>query len=369
MKRNRRQILAASAIGASALITRNRANAAQITNSQAIQRIAFGSCAKQDKEQPIWDAIAATNPDIFLFIGDNIYADTRDPQVMRDKYAMLAAKPQFKRFREKVPFLTMWDDHDYGEDDAGQEYPMKEESRKQFCDFWNVAQGSPRRTRPDGIYTAQIFGPTGRKVQIILPDLRYNRTPIRKLDLGGKDYRNWAREQNEAGRAVPGPYERNPDDGATMLGEAQWQWLEYQLSQPAEVRILASSLQVVADFAGWEGWINYANDHQRLISAIRSKRASGLICVSGDTHYGEISRLNANVPYPLWDITSSGITEVWPVTPPNSRRIGEVYRERNFGLIEINWAANSIETKICGEDGSVKLRQIIPIASLRVPRF
>ncbi|KAF0106265.1 MAG: alkaline phosphatase D [Hyphomonadaceae bacterium] len=368
MPKTRRELLQVAAVGAGSLIA-NDALAAPLTNNQSISKIAFGACAKQDKDQPIWDAIAATNPDLFLFIGDNIYADTRDPQVMRDKYAMLAAKPQFQRFRAKVPFLTIWDDHDYGEDDAGQEYPMKDESRKQFCDFWGVAENSPRRTRADGIYTAQIFGPSGQKVQIILPDLRFNRTPIRKMDLGGKDYRTWAAELNSAGKAVPGPYDRNPDDAATMLGETQWTWLEYQLSQPADVRILASSLQVVADFAGWEGWINYANDHQRLIEAIRRKRANGLFCISGDTHYGEISRLNVNVPYPLWDFTSSGITEVWPVTPPNSRRIGEVYRERNFGLIEINWQNHSIEVKICGEDGSIKLRQTMSISSLRQARF
>lgn len=366
MTNNRREILKAASIGAGLTIA-NNAIAKPIESSKSISRIAFGACAKQDKEQPIWDAIAQKKPDLFLFLGDNIYADTRDANIMAQKYKMLAEKPQFKKFREQVPFLTIWDDHDYGEDDSGIEYPMKEESRKQFCDFWNIDKNSPRRTRPDGIYHAEIFGPKGKSVQIILPDLRYNRTPIRKLDLGGKDYRQWAKELHDAGKEVPGPYERNPDDKATQLGDAQWKWLEEQMKKPADVRILASSLQFIADFAGWEGWINYYNDHQRFIQAMRKFKTNGLFVISGDTHYGEISRLETNVPYPLWDFTSSGITEVWPVTPPNSRRIGEVYRDRNFGLIEIDWKSGNIKIEICAEDGTPKLTQKINLSTLRVP--
>ena len=52
-----------------------------------MQKIAFGSCASQDKAQPIWDTVIAENPDLFLFIGDNIYGDTGDMSVMEEKYS------------------------------------------------------------------------------------------------------------------------------------------------------------------------------------------------------------------------------------------------------------------------------------------
>ena len=366
MKKSRREILGATIGTIAAATIAPKAMATPNSAPASITRIAFGACAKQDKAQPIWDAIGETNPELFIFLGDNIYGDTRDPQVMRDKYAMLAAKPEFKRFRDKVPFLTIWDDHDYGEDDAGREYPMKDESRKQFCDFWDVPKDSPRRTRADGIYTSQTINVGNKVLQIIVPDLRWNRTPIRKMDLGGKNYKVWATELALAGKKVPGPYERMPNLDATMLGETQWQWLEGELAKPADVRILASSLQFVADFAGWEGWINYYHDHQRFLETIRKKKANGLFCISGDTHYGEISKLNTNVPYPIWDFTSSGITEVWPVLPPNDLRIGEAYRERNFGLMEINWQTNTILVQIRSEKGEVKLSQTLDIAALSV---
>ncbi len=334
------------------------------------QRIAFGSCAEGAVPQPIWEAVLAADPDLFIFLGDNIYGDTRDPAVLSAKYAQFAAQPGFKRLRDRVPVLATWDDHDYGEDDAGADYPMKEVSQRIFCDFWGEPADSPRRTR-DGIYDAVEFSAGGRRLQLLLPDLRFNRTPIRMLDLGGKKYDDWTAELERAGRPVPGPYERNPDPAATMLGERQWQWLESQLARPADLRILASSLQVVADFPGWEAWINYAEDHQRLLQALRDRRADGLFCISGDTHYAEASVLRTNAPYPLWDFTSSGLTETWPVLPPNARRVGESFREPNFGLLQLDWsdpAAVRVTAQVRDVAGAVRIEQRLDTRDLRVVR-
>lgn len=338
----------------------------QVPPGKTVTRIAFGSCAKESKEQPIWNSIIATRPDLFLFLGDNIYGDTRDMNVLREKYARFGAIPGVKKLRETVPHLAIWDDHDYGENDAGVEYPMKEESRRIFCDFWGEPADSPRRTQ-DGIYASYLFGSRGRRVQIIMPDLRFNRTPILKLDLGGKAYDVWAKELEQAGKPVPGPYSRNPDPKATMLGERQWRWLEAQLKIPADVRIIASGLQVLADFPGWEGWTNYARDHQRLIELIRNTRANGVIFLSGDTHYAELSRLDVNVPYPLYDLTSSGLTEVWPVLPPNDLRVGEAIREANFGVIEIDWGvAPQLRLEIRDGNGLTRMAHRIKLGELKV---
>lgn len=364
----REAIAGASALAlaaASGCATAAAAAGGHPASDRTLTRIAFGSCAKQNKEQPIWDAVLAAKPDLFIFLGDNIYGDTRDPQVMRDKYAMLAAKPGFRKLRDTTPVCAIWDDHDYGEDDAGADYPMKDESRRQFCDFWGEAADSVRRTR-EGIHTAYTFGPGGQRVQVILPDLRWNRTPIRKLDLGGKSYGVWSKELETAGKPVPGPYEREPDLAATMLGEAQWSWLEAQLREPADVRILGSSLQVLADFAGWEGWINYARDHQRLFQAIREARADGLVCISGDTHYAELSMLDTNTPYPIFDLTSSGLTEVWPVLPPNALRVGDALRENNFGLIDIDWSRRDLDLQACDVKGAVRISRRVALDTLTV---
>ncbi len=332
---------------------------------RTLTRIGFGSCSKESKPQPIWDAILAEPFDLFMFLGDNIYGDTRDMAVLSEKYAKFGREPGFVRLRNTTPIVAVWDDHDFGENDAGGDYPFKEESRQRFFEFWGEPADSPRRGR-DGVYASYVFGPPGKRVQVILPDLRYNRTPIMTLDLAGANYDDWAKAKENAGLLVPGPYARNPDHAATMLGERQWQWLERQLEVPAEVRLFASSLQVLADFPGWEGWINFARDQQRLIDLIRRKGANGVVFLSGDTHYAEMSKLDVNVPYTLWDLTSSGITEVWPVTPPNANRVSEVLREVNFGVIDIDWQGPRTRLTLSIRDvaGRTRMSFEIELASL-----
>ena len=135
------------------------------------KRIAFGSCGHQAKPQPILDTIVAAKPDLFVYLGDNIYGDTKDMKVLQQKYDLLGAKKEFQRLRAAVPVLSVWDDHDYGWNDAGKEYEFKEESKQIFMDFWNVSQESPRRQHP-GIYGSHRFESGGKTLQIILLDTR-----------------------------------------------------------------------------------------------------------------------------------------------------------------------------------------------------
>lgn len=332
-----------------------------------LTRLAFGSCAEQSKPQPVWDAVLAARPQAFVFLGDNIYGDTRELAVLERKYAQLAAIPGFARLRASVPVFATWDDHDYGENDAGAEYPLKEDSRRAFLRFWGEPDDSPRWQR-DGVYTSRIFGPPGRRVQLILLDLRYNRTPIR-VDPRWKDYEDYGRWARRAARTegpvVPGPYARDPDPAAGMLGERQWAWLEQQLREPAELRLIGSSLQVLADFPGWEAWVNYARDQARLFALIRDTGARGVVFLSGDTHYGELTRLDVNVPYPLYDLTSSGLTEEWKVGVPNALRIGTAFNRANFGLVDVDWTARTVRLSLRDVQGTELLSQSVTLDSLR----
>ncbi len=52
-------------------------------------------------------------------------------------------------------------------------------------------------------------------------------------------------------------YIPNTDVDVTVLGDAQWKWLEDQLKVPAEFRIIGSSYQVLSDRHGWEMWGNF----------------------------------------------------------------------------------------------------------------
>jgi alkaline phosphatase D len=339
---------AATAALAASPGTGQRARAAA---GPALTRIAFGSCARQDKDQPIWDRVNAWHPELFIFLGDNIYADTQDMAVMAAKYRQFAAKPGFQTLQRQTRTIATWDDHDFGVNDGGSEYPKKAESRAMFLDFWQVPADHPRRSH-DGIYGAYYFGPPGRRVQVILPDNRTFRTPLLGYSVEPAD---------------KGQYIVNPDPAATMLGQAQWEWLEAELRQPADLRILASSTQVLPDAPGYEAWINYQADHQRLLDLIDFAQVDNLVIISGDTHYAELSRLEERMPYPLYELTSSGLTEVWPVFGPNRHRIAQAPLAPNYGRLTIDWAGANPQVLMEVEmlDGSIAISQAVPLASLK----
>lgn len=299
------------------------------TEKSPLQTILFGSCAHQDKDIPILQSVIAQSPDVFIFLGDNIYGDTEDMHVLAQKYQKLGEKPLFKQLRQQTPVIAMWDDHDYGANDAGSEYPQKQASRQLMLDFWQVPEDSPRRHQEDGIYTSYTYGPEGKRVRVIMPDLRWNRPPLNAV--------NKLEYVTHRMPAKQGPYQVHTDPNASMLGERQWQWLEQELKKSGEIKIIASSLQVLADFTGWEAWQNFPADLARLIHTIKTHRINGVLFISGDTHWGEVSYTDEGLDYPLWEVTSSGLTEKWKDVSPNKHRIGQYTHEVNYGAITIDW--------------------------------
>jgi alkaline phosphatase D len=315
-------------------------------------RIAFGSCAHQDQEQPILRDVVAARPDIFLYLGDNIYGDTEDMAVLQAKYDKLGAKPEFRALRENVAVTAIWDDHDYGANDAGKEYPMKVESERIFLDFWKVPENSPRRQRP-GIYGSHIYREGGRALQVLLLDTRFFRDPLKR----------------RIGQTWKNDYEPDHDPDKSLLGEDQWKWLEAELQQPADVRIIATSIQFSHEYNGWESWTNLPQQQRRLIDLIRKTRANGVVFISGDVHWGEISRLPVENGYPLFDVTSSGLTMDWPTVEPNANRMGSVIRANNFGMIEIDWTKEDPELLlgVLAIGGEEKNLHRIHLSELRHP--
>ena len=134
--------------------------------------IAFGACAHQDRPQPIWDAIVAKRPDLFIFTGDNIYGDTTNMSVMQTKYNKLAAKPGYQKLVKITPILAVYDDHDYGQNDAFVDNPFKSFAKQIFLERFGIPASDPRHHR-DGLFTASIFGPPGQRTQLITLDTRW----------------------------------------------------------------------------------------------------------------------------------------------------------------------------------------------------
>jgi alkaline phosphatase D len=317
--------------------------------------IAFGSCSTAEKEIPILQTIAAEEHDLFVFTGDNVYGDVRSGDAtapeLREAYHQLADRPEFRTLRQRVPMLATWDDHDYGLNDMGSRFAFKGFAEQLFLDFWGAAEDDIRRTR-EGIYDAAVFGPPGKRVQIILLDTRYFRTDLTPTD-----------ERGAAGRER---YLPSADPEQSMLGDAQWRWLESELRKPADLRLVVSSIQVHADGHGWEAWRTMPLERDRLYRMISETGAEGVIFLSGDRHSSGLYVRRDVAPYPLYEITSSSLNLSYrdENNEPGPHRIGEMYAPVNFGVIELDWNAGRVALQIKDLEGVVVREHVVAMEEI-----
>ncbi|VAW03275.1 Phosphodiesterase/alkaline phosphatase D-like protein [hydrothermal vent metagenome] len=335
--------------------------AAALDADKTLTRIIFASCAQQNEDQSIWDQLASENPDLILYAGDNVYGDVRfdDPSLptLKAAYMRLAQSEPFARARAAAPMLTVWDDHDYGVNDGGADYPFKEQSEALFEYAWALPKDDPRRARP-GVYGSWMIGEEARQVQIIMLDTRYFRSPLKKTDEPGAKGKE---------RYVP-----DPDPSKTMLGDAQWAWLEAELKKPADLRLLVSSVQVIADGHGWEGWKMLPADRDRLYALIDETDADNLIILSGDRHSASLYRKQGVSDHSLFEATSSSLNlpaskwraesgETWVEPGPN--RISEMYYDVNYGVIDIDWEKRAVDVAIRNGAGETVMSETLRLAN------
>ena len=326
-----------------------------------LTKIAFGSCSKQDKPLPIFKSITNLKPDIFLHLGDIVYADTEDMEKMKLTYDKMARDEGFAALRKSCTFLGVWDDHDYGKNDGGAEYPKKDESQQILLDFLGVAKDSPRR-KQKGAYSSEIFGPVGKRVQVIFLDGRYFRSPLKR------------------GRFDPvmryAPYLPVTDPEATMLGEEQWKWFAEQLKIPAEIRLIGSGIQILCDEHPFEKWANFPLEREKFLKLLKETNVEGVILLSGDRHLAELSMLEPGkvTAYPLYDITSSGLNQAdknWRIPEKNRYRVSSMAYGDNFGMIEIDWSLDDpkIGMQVRDVDGDIIIQQKIRLSHLQAKTF
>jgi len=296
--------------------------------TRPMRRIAFGSCADQLKPQPIWASIIKDRPDLFLMIGDNVYGDTKTSEMTEliEAYRRQAVQPELMEARKAMPFLATWDDHDYGRNDAGAGFADKAKAAELFHAFW---RSRPEPGRSEGIYYSRTIGPDGQRVQIIMLDTRSFKS-------------EWVRSPTP----LPhwGRYGEDSTPANTIIGEAQWSWLEAELRKPAEIRLIVSSIQVLAEGHGFERWGLFPRERARLAEAIKTTSARGVVLLSGDRHMGALYRRDGSTPYPLAELTSSSLNRSYGpakdvIQPPI---ISQPFHPENYGRIDIDWTARNV---------------------------
>ena len=128
-----------------------------------------------------------------------------------------------------------------------------------------------------------------------------------------------------------------------------------------------SSIQVVAEGHGWERWGNFPRERQRLYDLVRETGANGVVFISGDRHIGGLYKEPNGTPYPLLEITSSGINQVFAgnrEAGPN--RLGAVYGAANFGTADVDWWERTVTLSLRSENGEPVRRQVVRLDELRV---
>ena len=307
-----------------------------------IDRMAFGSCNRQDAPQPLWKPILADKPDLWIWMGDNIYGDSPVMDTLRAKYSRQNANPDYQLLKASTPLIGIWDDHDYGINDGGKHFAQKKASRDVMFDFLAVPADAPER-KQEGGYASHTYGEGNQQVKVILLDGRYFRDTLTRVD---RVY-----QINSTGQ---------------ILGDAQWKWLENELkTSTARVNFIVSGIQFLPTEHAYEKWANFPKDREKLLDLIARSGVQTPILMSGDRHIAEIMKLeDARFPGGLFEVTSSGLTHTWNgiAEEKNSFRVSDLIAKLNYGLASFDWAKDEVLIEIKGENGSIYAKQIIQLA-------
>lgn len=234
--------------------------------------------------------------------------------------------------------MGTWDDHDYGLNDGGIEFHAKQGSQQLFLDFIGVPQEDVRR-KQEGVYHAETLQFKKGSVKIIVLDTRYFRTELTPSEVKGK-------------RFQPNTYGQG-----SMLGDAQWKWLELELKKSkADFNLIVSSVQILSAEHGFETWGNMPHEVDKLKALIVDSKAKGVILLSGDRHISEFSKTTVSgLEYPLIDFTSSGLTHTYESYSGESNRyrVGEVINSKSFGVLRFDFKDRLVHMEMIGDGGLV----------------
>ncbi|QOI97571.1 MAG: alkaline phosphatase family protein [Flammeovirgaceae bacterium] len=305
-------------------------------HGQPTVKIAFGSCSRQNLTEQLWNEVVSLKPDLWVWGGDNIYGDTHDMQVMREKYNQQKNNPGYQKLLATCPVTGTWDDHDYGINDGGKFYSRKQESKTLMMDFIGFSKDNSIRNH-NGIYNSHTVNKGNLRLKIINLDTRWFRDTV---------YKEYYFDSTANRRR----YRYIANTTGDILGEEQWHWLEQELkSSNANLNIINSSIQVISGEHDFEKWSNFPAARKRLIELLKKYPNKKVLIISGDRHIAEISKMDiTGLPYPLYDITSSGLTHTWAEAwgEANQYRVGELIMKKNFGVLEISQQAEKLQLTV-----------------------
>ncbi len=266
-------------------------------------------------DSSIFETMAKEKAAFMLWTGDEWY--TREVDYFskwglwyRAQFAR--AMPILQPFFKSMSQYAMWDDHDYGPNDIGMNYALKEESRKIWMSYWNNPSYGENN---QGTYTTVNWG----DIDLFLTDGRWWRSDDRILDsIGGKP---------------------NPDK--VMFGKQQMDWLKNSLVfSNAPFKIIVMGSQALNPISSFERFPSYPAEYYDLLDFIQRQKINGVLFFTGDRHHSEIIKLDRPGTYPLYDITvsplTSGTHSFSGAEKNNPYRVIGVDQKQNYGRISFS---------------------------------
>ena len=296
--------------------------------------VALGSCSyiseaafdrpgkPYGSEYEIYESIASKNPDIMVWGGDNIYlreADYDSKTGIYYRYSHSRSIKEMQPLLAKTQNFAIWDDHDFGPNDSDRSFYNKHLTQQAFKDFWANKSYGMDLNQSEGIYSTFNWG----DAQFFLMDNRFFKSPNDRLT-GEK----------------------------TILGKEQLNWLIDALSSSsASFKIIVIGGQVLNSVADKENYANYPDEKALLLKEITDNKIKGVLFISGDRHFPELSMLPRANTYSLYDWTvsplTSGVASEKMLNEKNEYRVaGSMFPQHNFGTISFTGKKENRQIKL-----------------------
>ena len=316
--------------------------------------VAIGSCAyvndQYSRPGPPWggefwiyDAIAAKNPDLMVWMGDNVYF--REPEWtslegMSGRYRAYRAAPELRKLLRAAAHVAIWDDHDFGPNDSDGSFPLKESALEAHKRYWpNPSHGLPG---VPGVFGLVTWG----DADFFLLDNRFYRYPNR--------------------------YPPTPEKA--MFGRGQLEWLKQALvASRATFKVIVAGGQLWNSRNKYESFFNYPAEQRALAEWLLERKVEGVLFLSGDRHFTELLRLERPGTYALHEFTSSPLTAgPFREAPAEEREHpslvpGTFVTERSFGMLRFAGPRRerTVTLEAYGSDGRLLWQHRIAAAELR----
>lgn len=274
-------------------------------------RFALCSCMDEFEHKPeIWSDLVTQELDLIFFVGDSVYCDygSKDgvgAAHLWRRFAESRATLEIYFSKRLIPIVATWDDHDFGKNDCGRDYPFAKESLINFFQFFAM----------DPSYCSALERGPGASSRVTIGEQQFILMDDRTWRVAGASRERYAH-----------------------WGQLQEEWLLARVAQHEGMTWIMNGSQVFPQMIFKQ---SFSGEHPVQFNAVKqalSRMDRRVAFVSGDVHFSEISQLEGDLfGYQTYELTSSSIhSEKFPGLPdiiPNARRIAAT-GEHNYLLVD-----------------------------------